>query len=358
MAPLFKQDAESGLYNLNEGEQFWADVQPYLLSKGYCLRPRYTPGWKPVWIHTDIDPRWFEDAVKLPLPSVIDAQRVSDGTVVAIKWIPDAEHTRDELDVMRFLSTGDLRNDPQNHCNPLLDSFSHPSIPEGVFIVTPWLAGFDYVPLERVGEVVELLKQLIECLSFMHRNGIAHRDCTGLNIMQDIRDCFNGRRTHPIQACYSEDIQTIYDRDPEAMPKFYFIDFGVSSRHEGPGPHLVTGIICRDRTPPELSRTVPYDPFKLDIYLLGNHVLQKYLGRYSNLEFLRPVLLAMTNANPASRPTADESLVLLNQALQHVLGVQLRWRLRERDETLLNVVFDDGGHLLREVGSHLRSFFS
>ncbi|EJD48803.1 hypothetical protein AURDEDRAFT_162263 [Auricularia subglabra TFB-10046 SS5] len=297
LAALWIRHADQGLYHLNEAEQFWADLQPYLLERGYRLRPRYTPGFEPIWIYTDINPRCFEESVPLPLPN-------------------------------------------------------------GVFIVTPWLAGFDYVRLERVGEVVELLKQLLECLSFMHRHGVAHRDCTGLNIMQDTRACFYGKRTHPIEACYSEDIQTMYDRDPEVVPTFYFIDFGVSSRHEGPGPHLVTGVICRDKTAPELSSTVPYDPFKLDIYLLGNHVLQKYLGRYCNIEFLRPVLLAMTNVDPALRPTSEESLDLLQGVLQHVVGVQLRWRLRERDETLLNVVFDDGGHLLREVGSQLRSIFS
>ncbi|EJD48789.1 hypothetical protein AURDEDRAFT_162250 [Auricularia subglabra TFB-10046 SS5] len=242
--------------------------------------------------------------------------------------------------------------------NQLFDPFAHPDIPEGVFLVTPWLAGFDYVPLARVGEVVEMHRQLIECLCFLHRHGVAHRDCTGLNIMQDIRDCFNGRRTHPIQACYSEDIQTISGRDPEVMPTFYLIDFGVSSRHEGPGPHLVTGVISRDRTAPELSTTVPYNPFKLDIYLLGNHILQTYLGRYSNLEFLRPVLRFMAHANPGSRPTAEESLLALNEEIRNVSSVQLRWRLQERDETLLNVVFDDGGHLIREVGLGLRKLFS
>lgn len=59
--------------------------------------------------------------------------------------------------------------------------------------------------------------------------------------------------------------------------RYYFIDFGISTRFEGPGPYRVTGCIGRDPSPPELSETVPYDPFKLDVYVLGNHFIQDYL---------------------------------------------------------------------------------
>lgn len=30
-------------------EHFWVDHQPFLLSRGYQLRPRYDPGWIPSW---------------------------------------------------------------------------------------------------------------------------------------------------------------------------------------------------------------------------------------------------------------------------------------------------------------------
>lgn len=96
------------------------------------------------------------------LPNILDAKRESDGLVVAIKWIPRAEHTRLELDVMHFLAGEELRSDPHNHCNPLLDTFPHPHDPNGVFSVTPWLANFVYAPLQAVSEVVDMLGQLLE----------------------------------------------------------------------------------------------------------------------------------------------------------------------------------------------------
>lgn len=30
-------------------EMFWVDYQPFLLSRGYKLRPRYQPDWVPSW---------------------------------------------------------------------------------------------------------------------------------------------------------------------------------------------------------------------------------------------------------------------------------------------------------------------
>ena len=114
------------------------------------------------------------------------------------------------------------------------------------------------------------------------------RDCPVLNIMMDadplypkgfhpastVLDASGTRVTHPRRR-----------RDAGGV-RYYFIDFGVSTHFEGPGPHRVTGVVCRDPTPPELSRTIPYDPFKLDVYLLGNHFLQEYVN-------VRPLLAAL-----------------------------------------------------------------
>jgi hypothetical protein len=40
------------------GEDFWRDHQPWLLEKGYQLRARYQPGWKPSWKTSG---RWKKD---------------------------------------------------------------------------------------------------------------------------------------------------------------------------------------------------------------------------------------------------------------------------------------------------------
>src|SRR5258708_19531111 len=53
--------------------------------------------------------------------------------------------------------------------------------------------------------------------------------------------------------------------------KYYFVDYGISSYFPtGSKPHLVLGRDGRDQDVPELSDEVPYDPFKVDIFTIGN----------------------------------------------------------------------------------------
>lgn len=52
--------------------------------------------------------------------------------------------------------------------------------------------------------------------------------------------------------------------------KYYFIDFGISIRIPRGHPRLVLGTDGLDQDVPELSNRVPYDPFKVDVFILGN----------------------------------------------------------------------------------------
>lgn len=53
--------------------------------------------------------------------------------------------------------------------------------------------------------------------------------------------------------------------------RYYFIDFGLSmSFAETVGPRLTTSKDGIDRDVPELSLDAPYDPFPVDIFILGN----------------------------------------------------------------------------------------
>lgn len=200
------RETREGEYDLRSDETFWRDIHSYLVERSYTLRPRFRPGWTPSWLGTDINPDDCEDSLQtmvrnLPmlereidwaskLPWVMDARR-PDNSVVAIKWIPDAEHTQHELEVMRFLSSDDLRKDPRNRAVPLLDSFPHPTIPDGVFIVMPWLGNLTDIPVEFVNELVDLMLQTFDArrlipfderaltepqgLAFLHEHGVAHR---------------------------------------------------------------------------------------------------------------------------------------------------------------------------------------
>ncbi|EJT97889.1 hypothetical protein DACRYDRAFT_41023, partial [Dacryopinax primogenitus] len=48
-------------YGRTEAELNWSDVQPFLQSRGYMLRPRYHPGWVGSWVGTKKKPETCED---------------------------------------------------------------------------------------------------------------------------------------------------------------------------------------------------------------------------------------------------------------------------------------------------------
>jgi hypothetical protein len=52
---------------------------------------------------------------------------------------------------------------------------------------------------------------------------------------------------------------------------YYFVDYGISSYFPpGHSRKLVTGGDGRDQEVPELSDTIPYDPFPVDVFIIGN----------------------------------------------------------------------------------------
>lgn len=65
---------------------------------------------------------------------------------------------------------------------------------------------------------------------------------------------------------------TVLHRYQAAFPKYFLIDFGISTwfKDDHEGPRLVVGGHGQDKSVPELSFFKPYDPFKVDIYTLGN----------------------------------------------------------------------------------------
>ena len=71
-------------------------------------------------------------------------------------------------------------------------------------------------------------------------------------------------------------------RDSVPGVTYYFTDFGISTRFEGGGPRRVTGAVCQDHEVPELSDIVPYDPFAVDVFLLGN-VYKRTFTKVSHL---------------------------------------------------------------------------
>lgn len=68
-----------------------------------------------------------------------------------------------ESGIAIMLSSGALRDDPRNHCVPILDTFQDNDDPSISYIVMPFLRLFDDIPpFERVSDVVDFVDQLFE----------------------------------------------------------------------------------------------------------------------------------------------------------------------------------------------------
>lgn len=78
---------------------------------------------------------------------------------------------------------------------------------------------------------------------------------------------------HPVDRSHLPDLSgfTTHLSRTEVTLKYYYIDFGISVLIPPESTQrLVVGEYGRDQDPPELSAEVPYDPFKLDIFIVGN----------------------------------------------------------------------------------------
>ncbi|RDB27848.1 hypothetical protein Hypma_002137 [Hypsizygus marmoreus] len=319
-------DIDAFMGKREEVELFWVSLQPFLLSHGYRLRPRYHPHWVPSWrgVKDFQGLHKYEDS-RLPTKvNILDAVRVADGQKVVVKCVKASE-----IPLLQYLSSPPLSTDSRNRTVPILDILAMPNDETQALVIMPQLIEFFYLPFRRVGEVVEAFKQYIQGIEFMHEHNIAHRDACLFNLMMDASQLipkgvyFNEWMTH-------DGVNYDFEWRERASVKslqYYFIDFELSHRYP-PGLKNIkdTGIYGQDRSVPERSLTVPYDPFKVDIYQIGN-VLLNIIGRYNGLEPLLELGNAMTRKNPDDRPSPSEALKFLDRLDRHTLRRRI-WKPR------------------------------
>ena len=163
---------------------------------------------------------------------------------------------------------------------------------------------------------------------------------------------------HPLQQYQLPDMSGPSPKVPRecCRVRYYYIDYDISSYFppDEASSKKVVGILGRDREVPELSPDVPYDPFKVDIFIIGNMFHQEfslvcipftalshspslngYLQKYSNADFLKPLIDAMKATDPAARPTAKEALQRWEDIRKNISTLQRFSRIRPRDESWL-----------------------
>jgi len=186
---------------LTPSEIYWRDHQPWLASRGYMLRPRYSPDWVPSWQGTDKTWADCEDGHGLNVcsmlpnvgldrtpyspcfcqrPSLLDATRIADGKFVYLKLIKKSVHPF-EADIGFFFSSETLASKPRNHCVPIYEVLQLPDDDDKIILVMPLLREYYNPQFETVGEVVEFFHQVFEVredlMPLPSLSDIAHRAC-------------------------------------------------------------------------------------------------------------------------------------------------------------------------------------
>ena len=89
----------------------------------------------------------------------MDATRISDNKLVYIKRVPT---NGDELKIALMLNAEPLRQDPKNHCVPVLDHFQNPDDSETSYMVMPYLRQLEDPNMRLVDDIVSFVDQILE----------------------------------------------------------------------------------------------------------------------------------------------------------------------------------------------------
>ncbi|KAF8602490.1 kinase-like protein [Ceratobasidium sp. AG-I] len=324
---------------LSEAEKRWVSFQPYLLSKGYQLRPRYRQGWVPSWKTTGAHPFDCEDSADSLVFRVLDATREQDNSQVVIKMLAPSNDDREgdeELEILQHLSTSICQSDPANHTVPCLDSFPMPGVEGGMFYVMPLLSEYKDPPFYDLGEICDFLLQMFEGLEFLHNNNIVHCDIASPNIMMDARPLYD-EPFHPFNQHLTLDgkrpIHPKYLRSQRTI-RYYYIDFGYAKWFRGANEsRMITGSRAREPTP-EQSLGDPYDPFKADVYQLGAVIRRDLITQYPPLRFLLPLAREMTSIDPKQRPSLEQARHSITTQFVGLSGWRKRWPIVPLDASL------------------------
>ncbi|KAF5384307.1 hypothetical protein D9615_003093 [Tricholomella constricta] len=324
-------------------EHFWVGIQPFLLHRGYRLRPRYDPQWVPPWLRgPEINQNilTFEESLILGKgEDLLDAVRVSDGLKVVFKRVSTRSP---EIIIAQYLSSPDLRSDPRNHTVPILDILPLPDDDAHALLVMPQLIGFNQVPFRRLGEMTDALHQYFEGLEFLHEHNIAHRDACYFNLMMDGSKVVP-RGVHFIESDTHDGLVRRLewnDRTSVGPVPYYIIDFGLSVMFPKGRKRQSRGPYGQDRSVPEHKHEEPHDPFKVDIYQLGR-VIFKMIQEYDGLEPLLGIATAMTRQDPEHRISLRDALDQLDRIPKKKLKRRV-WKRTCPIETRISIRFCGG----------------
>ncbi|KAK7037806.1 hypothetical protein VNI00_010767 [Paramarasmius palmivorus] len=338
--------AES-VFKIRSKEQVWVDNYDFLLKQGYRLRKRYQSGWIGSWVLKGVSEQRlkamgkkryteFEDSV-VSESKVVDAVRISDDNVVALKHIipPKGDdplraykHSFQEHRIMKLLASPEIRDDPRNPCPLLLDSFPLPNPEDGIIMVMT-LTRYPFIPrFHPAVEALSFVRQMLEVEAFYLPQGWYFFMSAILHIGDEPTLNYCTRERHlPPEPPHLDRIDVKHVR-------YYLIDYGYSLMfpgHDQRFPVLNTGAYMRleefyEEDKAGKSVYALHDPFKADLKQLGK-LIRILFG--SSLPFLKPLLSALEFQSPEERPDAAAALAMFKQLTKSLCRPTLLRHVRQ-----------------------------
>ncbi|KAJ3760669.1 kinase-like domain-containing protein [Lentinula raphanica] len=349
---------------LSFNDKWWIQHFEYLKGLGYMMRPRYRPGWKPSYDPKKVlEKTYAEDGQFMIHPDVMDALRISDSLVVALKRV---KVFTGEARIATLFSDDTHNLDKRNHCVRILEVLPVPDEDDEKFLVMLWMRPVMDPRFRTVGEGIQFFKEMIEGLQYMHENNVAHRDCSLNNMAMDANTMYT-RPFHPIEPKkrYDWSGRALHHSRTRRPPKYYLIDFGHSRMYDPSQTRpLKYALRSGGYTPPEGDKGIPCDPFATDVFLLGNLMRTSFLDGdpdmhepgVSGFEFLRSLVTDMVAEEPSKRPTMDEVAARFTQIVDRLSWWTLRSRAIKNSEISLFKPFRAVYHIFW-TASMLQSYF-
>lgn len=370
-------------------ERFWVEHQPFLLSKGYKLRSRYNPDWIPSWRQSKKNISDCEDAIHAVVRSYnyslccLLASPIGRGSSISTWLTPYVSATISKSSWKKYIPgrTSYLLPPtcPLKRCVMTLVTIQCLFWTSSLFLAmtsmlwssclsstsfTTLLLHVEEKLLRRWGKYCRsvysftqkcILIRTDQGIELMHEHRIAHRDACWKNLMMDatkiIPKGFHPQRPYTTTGI-SADLS--WNKRSSVAPIDYFIiDYGLTMWFRDPhARNSALGVCGQDKTVPELSAIVPYDPFKVDIYQLGgviktlievwpcpfsfyawllNSVPKTYSGY---LEMFRPLATKMVSKDPTQRPTAPEVVQNFEGIVSMMTARDHRARIKRPCDTL------------------------
>ncbi|TFY62497.1 hypothetical protein EVG20_g6687 [Dentipellis fragilis] len=311
------------------GETWWNDHYDWLYASGYLLRPRYRPQWTPPWEGTRKDYDEFEEGQGMLHYALMDVTRLQDQLqdnakyVMLKKVVPPPEGAvTQEIEINKYLTS--LPPEDLGLRNPTTRLHEVLQVPDDhtlKILVMPLLRPFDSPPFETFGEAVAFFTQLFKGLKFLHDHNIAHRDCTRGNIMMDATKLYP-QPWHPSAIKQRRDWKgkAKHHSRTQYPVEYYFIDYGLS-KHYTQGRRLELPVHGGDKSAPENQEkkyNTPCDPFRTDIYYIGNLIREQFIEKYRGFGFMGKLVSRMVQDDPLERPDIAEVLLEFEKIRSHL----------------------------------------